>query len=106
MNDARKWLAYAITCAAPAALLGAALLIVAFTWQPTWRYDSMGGDRRWIVAMLLLSAWAVYVGIAFHVSFSSRFTREDRRTIWRQLWTANYSHYRSVLRRTPSGESS
>jgi len=99
MSDFRKWLGYAITGATPLLGVGAAVFVVALIWRPAWRYDSGGMDRRWILGALVLVAWAVQVGIGFHVAISARFTREDRRVVWRELFRGSYAHYRRVLQR-------
>jgi hypothetical protein len=88
-----------VTWIVPFMWIGALVLIIAFTRWPEWRYSPDGADRRWMAAALLLAAWTIHVGIAFHVAVSSRFTRDDRRTVWRQLWRGSYSHYRDVLGR-------
>jgi hypothetical protein len=106
MSDLRKWLGYAITGAAPVLWVGAAVFVVALIWHPAWRYDSSGVDRRWIFGALVLAAWVAHVGIAFHVAISPRFTREDRRAVWRETFKGSYAHYRRVLRRRSESEPS
>jgi len=103
-NRLAKWIGSLVTWTVPVMWMGALLLIIAFMRWPEWRYSSAGTDRQWMAAALLLAAWTIHVGVAFHVAVSFRFMRDDRRTVWRQLWRRSYSHYRRVLGRFPSGE--
>ncbi len=94
-----KWIGCGVTWAALTLWVAAALLVLAFVTHPAWRHAADGGDRAWVVGALVLGAWLLHVAIAFHVVASARFSRDDRRTIWRELWRGSYAHYRSVLRR-------